>query len=145
MPLPLVGAAVVLCLAGCDQAHRTSSGFMLDLAKSPERCGDGRYIVADAIGNHRVRLSSQPDVAISETGRRLREMQRYRAVKLVFVKAEAGVPWGEFVELVDRVKPESDMMSWLTPQVEALARERICLTPSCGQCQKLLESGAVRR
>ncbi len=61
----------------------------------------------------------------------------YRAEKLLYVKAESGVSWGEFVELIDQVWPETDVVSILTPQVEALARQRYCLTPSCYDCAKL--------
>jgi hypothetical protein len=59
----------------------------------------------------------------------LREALRYRAEKVVYVEAEPGVTWGEFLTLVDHVWTEADVVSLITPQVDALARKSICLTP----------------
>jgi hypothetical protein len=41
-----------------------------------------------------------------------------RAEKVIFVKADAGVSWGDLVELGDEVWPEADVVSILTSQVE---------------------------
>jgi hypothetical protein len=96
---------------------------------------DGRNLVAIAIGRHRARLNVEPDWKISEVALRLREVLSYRAEKMVYVKAEMGVSWGEFLELVDHVWPEADVVSIITPQVDL--RRRYCLAPSCGACTTL--------
>ena len=133
--LPLVLAGILS--AGCAREKKPATGFVLDLAVAPESCGDGRHIVAIAMGKHRARLNAEADLPVDEIGPRLREIQSYRAEKLTYVTAEADVSWGEFLELVDRVWPEADVVSLITPQVQVLAERRICLAPSCGQCEML--------
>jgi len=73
---------------------------MVDLAASAESCGDSSNIVAVAVGRHRARLNAEPDVTFPEAVQGLREVMTYRAEKIVYVKAEADVSWGEFLELV---------------------------------------------
>jgi hypothetical protein len=111
---------------------------MLDIARARE-CGadDFRLIIATAIGSHRVHFGAEPDRTISEFALRLREVMSVRAEKLTYVKADAGVSWEKFMELLDVVWPEADVVSIVTPQVAALAHGGYCLTPSCGYCVKL--------
>ena len=110
----------------------------MDIAKSRE-CGadDIRLIIVTAIGSHRVRFGAEPDRTIFEFALRLREVMSVRAEKLIYVKADAGVSWEEFLELLDVVWPEADVVSIITPRVEALAQGRYCLNPSCGDCLEL--------
>jgi hypothetical protein len=111
-----------------------SSGFLLDLATSPESCGDGRETVAAAVGGHRFHLNPSPLLDRRELSSRLREILKYRAAKLVYVRAEPGTSHGDFTELLDTVRPEAEIISLITPQVEVLAQTRYCLAPSCGVC-----------
>ena len=138
--LVLVALAGMLSATACGNAKKPATGLLVDLATAPEHCGDGRNIVAIAVGQHRARLNAETDMPIERIGKRLHEVQRYRAEKLTYVTAEADVPWGEFLELVDRVWSESDLVSLITPKVKALAEQRICLAPSCGQCEMLRRS-----
>lgn len=132
--------AFALVLFAFGTRRPPSAGFMIDIATAPEHCGDGRYIVASAVGNHRVTLNPDPSFDIRELPSRLRESLKYRAEKLVFVRAEPGISFGEFVQLVDAVRPEAEIISLITPQVEVLARARYCLAPSCGPCNDLRSS-----
>ena len=133
----LSGALLILCCAACVRGKGPVKGVVVDLASSSEPCGDSpRTLVATAIGGHKARLNQQPDAAIPEVCRQLREVLRYRAEKVVYVNAEADVTWGEFMELVDHVRPETDVVSILTPKVEVLARRSACLRPSCRDCTK---------
>jgi biopolymer transport protein ExbD len=144
MRLAWIAAAALLVLAlvipASGDRHLPSAGFMLDIATAPESCGDRRNIVATAFGNHRVTLNVDPGFDIRELPSRLREILKYRAEKLVYVRAEPGVAFGEFVQLVDAVRPEAEIISLITPQVEVLAHARICLVPSCGPCDDLRSS-----
>jgi biopolymer transport protein ExbD len=125
-----------MCGAACQRGSGTAKGFMVDLATSAESCGDSRTIVAVAVGRHRAKLNAEPDATFPEVVQRLREVMSYRAEKVVYVKAEAEVSWGEFLELVGDVWPEVNAVSILTPQVEAMARRTYCLGPSCRDCTK---------
>jgi hypothetical protein len=126
-----------LCDAACNMGNEQSWGFRVDLAKSQETCGDGRSIVAVAIGGHRARLNAERDAAFPKVAQRLREVMSYRAEKVLYIKAEPQVPWTEFLELVDQVWPDVQVVSILTPQVEAMARRTLCLSPSCRDCTRL--------
>lgn len=141
-----VPVAVVLALAlalmifSSGTRRFPSAGFMIDIATAPQDCGDARYIIASAVGNHRVILDPDPSFDIRELPARLREVLKYRAEKLVYVRAEPGVAFGEFVQLVDTVRPEAEIISLITPRVDAVARARYCLAPSCGPCNDLRSS-----
>jgi biopolymer transport protein ExbD len=134
-----VAVAVMLTLALVIFVSSTrrlpTAGFMIDIATAPEHCGDGRETVASAAGNDRVTLNSDPSLDIREFLPGLRETLKHRAEKLVYVRAEPGVSFGEFVQLVDAVRPEAGIVSLITPQVGVLARARYCLAPSCGLCR----------
>jgi hypothetical protein len=110
----------------------------LDIASARE-CGadDIRLIIATAIGSHRVRVGAEPGRTTSEFALRLREVMSVRAEKLIYLKADAGVSWEEFMELLDVVWAEADVVSIITPQVGASAHGGYCLTPSCGYCVTL--------
>src|ERR1700674_2080230 len=129
-------AALFVCSPACHYGSGAQKVFLVDLATSAESCGDSGNIVAVAIGRHRARLNAEPDVTFPEAVQRLREAMTYRAEKIVYVKAEADVSWGEFLELVDDVWPEVNVVSILTPQVEATARRTYCLGPSCRDCTR---------
>lgn len=125
---------VILCIGACTGESKATKGLLVDVATSSAPCGDSRNVIAVAMGGHRARLNIEPDASIPEVTQRLREIMSTRAEKVVFVKAQANVSWGDFLELVDHVWPEADVVSIFTPQVEALARQTYCLSPSCRDC-----------
>jgi len=129
-----VAAAVMLAVALMISASGTqrlpSAGFMIDTATALEHCGAGRAIVASADGNRRATLYRYPSFDIRELPPRLRKTLKYRAEKLVYVRAEPGVAFGEFVQLVDTVRPKAEIISLIAPKVEALARARCSLAPA---------------
>ena len=129
-------AALFMCSAACHYGSGAPKGFIVDLAASAEACGDSSHIVARAIGGHRARLNAEPDVTFPEAAQRLREVMTYRAGKIVYVKADADISWGEFLELVDDLWPEVNVVSILPPRVEATARRTYCLGPSCRDCTR---------
>ena len=126
----------------CNRAKETTSrGFLIDIATSPKRCGDGRNVVATAIGHHQVKLNQGDAIEIPEVAPRLREIFKYRAERLLYVRAEPGVPFAECIELIDAAWPEVEITSLITPQVEAQARKSYCLSPSCVPCTTLRSFG----
>ena len=133
---PACATALAVLALACGSERAPSRGYLLDIAKAPERCGDGRYVVITAIGQHRVRIHLSLFLDTDSAAHWLRDTFRTRAERLVYVRAEPGVAFGEFVELVDRVWTEADVVSVVTPQIEVLARKRVCLAPSCGLCKE---------
>jgi hypothetical protein len=129
-------SVLLVCGAACQPKSSAPLGFMVDLATSEESCGDGSHLIATAVGGHRAKLNAELDRTFPETVQRLREVMSYRAERVVYVRAEAGVSWGEFMELIDEVWPEVNVVSILTPQVEAVLRRTYCLGPSCSNCTR---------
>jgi hypothetical protein len=126
--------------------HPPANGYVLDVAKVPapdplaavhQLCGDARYIIATAAGNGRVRLNGEAELSLDDFVLRIREILSYRAEKLVYVSGGPQASWGDFISMVDRVWPEAEVVSILTPEVERLAQQQHCLAPSCARCDSL--------
>jgi len=83
---------MVVSTVACDRTRPQSKGFMLDIAAAPEECGDSRIEVAAAMRSHKAKLNAQEGLGMAEVAARLREALKYRADKLVYVKAEPEVP-----------------------------------------------------
>lgn len=130
-------SVVILCCAAYTRQLSPATGFMINAATSRESCGDSRDVIAVAIGRHRARLNNEPDAPIVEVAKRLHDVMRTRAAKVLFVQAEPNVPWEESVELVDHSWPEANVLSVLTSRVEVLARRNWCRGLSCRDCTGL--------
>jgi hypothetical protein len=130
IPGATLAAYILILCSSCNGNLETSKGFLLDIAMVPESCGDGRSIVAIAMGKHRARLNEEPDQAIAAIAPRLHEVLTYRAEKIVYVIAEGDASWGDFLEVVDRVSPEAGVVSIITPHVLSLVRQGRCLATS---------------
>jgi hypothetical protein len=137
-----------LTALNCGPTDRGSAmGFLTDIARAPPDCGDGRAIVAIAVGSDRVKLNVEGPMELRTAVTRLRQVLRYRAEKLVFITAEANVAFGEFASLLDAVWPEVQIVSIVTPRIAAEASRTHCLAPSCGSCSDMLRgrSGSALR
>ena len=114
-------------------AFATEPGaFIVTIADAPVECGDGRPVVAKALGNGRVRLNAEPEASVDEVVSRIHEVMRYRAQRVVYVAAEPGVAWRDVLALLDRVWNEAEAISIITPKIDELAQRRHCLVPSRG-------------
>jgi hypothetical protein len=127
----------ILFCAACGANHK-ATGFLIDLPNTTSPCGDGPHIVvAVALGRHRAKIEQGAKPDIPAVAQRLREVMQYRAEKVVYVTAEQDATWSDFLEVVDGVWPEADVVSLFTPQVAALSRQTLCLRPSCLDCRNL--------
>src|SRR5882762_6648576 len=98
----LVASVIFACCASCAKHTGPATGIRVDIASADTPCGDSPHLlVATAIGGHKAKLDQEPEASILEVCRRLRGILSYRAEKVVYVNAEADVPWGDFMELVD--------------------------------------------
>jgi len=131
----IVAVSIVLATLGCSSERAIETTLILDVATSPKSCGDGNDLVATAMGSGRAKLNSETFASLDQLAARIHEAQRYRVEKLLYVTAEDGVDWGDFVAMVKRAGPEADVVSVLTPEVVRLARQSYCLAPSCGRCE----------
>jgi hypothetical protein len=134
-----MAAAFVLTLwsIGCVTKASPDRVFLLDIAAAPVSCGDGSNVVAKALANGRARLNAEPEASVDQVVFRVHQIMSYRAERVVYAGAEAGVSWREFLKLVDDVWPEAEVISMVTPRIDQLARQRHCLVPSCGLCEQL--------
>jgi hypothetical protein len=135
---------VMVFLSSCVNTNRASRGYLIDLATAPERCGDGRWIVVTATGKHRARINGDPnkETPIAQTVLTVQDALRFRAEKLIYVDSESGVLWGEFIEVLDAVRPEAEVISLITPSVKVMAEQLWCLAPSCGRCDRIRSMAA---
>jgi hypothetical protein len=143
---PLLGLLLICQSCGWNRKHPPTYGFPLDVAKVPapdppapmhSLCGDMRYIIATAAGNGRGSLNGEADLSLDQLALRIREIMRYRALKLVYVKGGSGVSWADFVDMLDRIWPEAGVVSIITPEVDRLAHQQHCLATSCWPCDSL--------
>jgi hypothetical protein len=130
-------AAAILWCAACTRREKAKALFV-DLASSSAPCGDDpRWLVVTAVGGHRGRLNGYADAPIAELRQQLREVLKYRAEKVVYLSAEGNTHWGDFIDLVEQVWPETNVVSVLTPEVARQSKRTYCLHPSCRDCGDL--------
>jgi hypothetical protein len=132
----VVFAAIVLVVASALR-RRPPVGFVVDVAFSPNSCGDGNNVVATVMGNQQARLNSTAPFKISDARWTIRNRLSTRAEKLLYVRAVPDVTFGEFVEFLDAVSPEVEVLSFITPEVERRVQESWCLSPSKRTVQRL--------
>lgn len=108
---------------------------------SPSWCGDGRPIVVIPLGGHKARLHNEAPSEVGDVVSKVRDMLRYRAEKLVFVATETDVSFGDVAEVVDRLYPETGVISLITAQVAKRASRSLCIEPSCGDCSRIVRLG----
>jgi len=128
---------VAVCIFALIALATEPSAFIVAIADAPTQCGDGRPVVAKALGNGRIRLNAEPEVSMDEAVSRIHEVMKYRAERVVYVAGGPGVAWKDVIALVDRVWNEAEITSIVTPKIEELARRRSCLVPSRGPYDKL--------
>jgi len=151
--LPL---SLLLLCQPCERngRHAPARGYILDVATVPtddppspfhQACGDARYIIATVVGDGRARLNGEPAVSLDQFIRRVREVLRYRAEKLVYVTGESEASWSDFLRMVDRIWPEADVVSIITPEVDRLARQQLPLSLVRAMRESSLVASALTR
>jgi biopolymer transport protein ExbD len=94
-------------------------GLPVDIAVSSGTtfCGDGdRLLVASVLPTGRVRLNDE-DVELNKLDRRLKEIFRDRAERLIFVIPDATAAFGDVVALIDIAKGQADHVAMLSHAV----------------------------
>jgi hypothetical protein len=133
--------AMTLFSAGCTHETKKASGHILDVASATPPCGDSpRIVLVSAVAAHRARINDEPDAPIPDVVVRMREIMSTRAEKVVYVKGEVGASWGDFIQMVEVIWQEADLVSIVTPGVQAQLLQTHCLRPSCGACSRLVGS-----
>ena len=88
------------------------------------------------MGQQKANLNMEEKPTIAAAVLRIREVMQYRAEKIVFVRARRDVSWGEFMQMVDQVWPEAQVVSLVTAPVQSQAAKTYTLNPSCRDCRK---------
>lgn len=70
---------LALCIVALIAFASEPSAFIVAIADAPAQCGDGRVIVAKALGNGRIKLNAEPEASMDEAVSRIHEVMRYRA------------------------------------------------------------------
>jgi len=113
----------LLCLSAWAANRNPTHGHFVSIATAalPDGPDEDRRIVAMAMPGRKANLNREAYNSYPEAAARLRAVLRYRAVRVILVKAHPDVPWGDFLQMLDRLSEEVDGAAILTPQVEALS------------------------
>lgn len=119
-PAPV--AAVVLVLITLSAAFSDNRGILGNVAVA-EPCGFEfpRLVVMHLEPGDDIHLNAER-VSSANLGRRLEEVMRRRAEKLLFVVADGSMSFGEVLKLVDTASQYVDHLALITPQVENQTR-----------------------
>jgi hypothetical protein len=84
--------------------------------------------MVSALGNHRFRIDDRemPDRAALVRG--INDALRYRAEKVILVRAEAGTYYSDFIEMVDSIYHPDELVAIYTDRMLELERQGGCAT-----------------
>jgi biopolymer transport protein ExbD len=126
--LKWTAAFFVLTTCACSRASHQANGFPVSIAVAPKVwCGDGDPIYVSALGNHRFAINDSPPLNLANLIMALNSILEYRAVKWVFVRADHGIAYSDFIEMMDAVYLPDVRVSVLTTEVEAQRENGGCL------------------
>jgi hypothetical protein len=94
-------------------------------------------VVVVASGGHTAMLNGRSPAPIAEVIASVHKAMGSRAEKVVYIGAGVDASYGDFIELVDGLWPEAEVLSVLTSRVKALVRENNCIDHSCRDCNGL--------
>ncbi len=105
-------------------------GLPVYLAVPPKFCADGRTIVVHVHRGGSLNLNSE---TLERGGleNRLKEVFATRAERLLFVKGDPDVDFGEVAQIIDMARTQADYVALITPSIEKDIGERpfcCCLT-----------------
>lgn len=126
--------ALALATLVYETRRHQAFGYITDIATVSRYCGESELTIVTALGNQQASINSKIQVHIGDLRARLHERLNHQAEILVYVRAEPGATVEDFVQLLAAVQPEADVVSLLTPRVQALSHHGYCLVPSCHSC-----------
>lgn len=142
-------ASLFLILAATAFGSFGSNGFTLDIATAPTECGDARYVIVTVEPNHTVNLHAYGHhVPTTDLRSRLDEIFRTRAERVMWLRGEPNVRVEQVAAVIDAASPVVEIISLLTPGVEAEARARTgmcCLGVSTTASRKFMEKSERTR
>jgi biopolymer transport protein TolR len=105
-------------------------GLPVYIAVPPKSCGDGRTFVVQVHHGGSLNLNNET-VERGGLEDRLKEVFATRAERLLFVKGDPDVDFGEIAQIIDIARAQADYVALITPSIEKEIRERpfcCCLT-----------------
>lgn len=126
--------ALTLATLAYETRRHQALGYITDIATVSRFCGESELTIVTALGHQEASINSKIQVHIPDLRARLHEILKYQAEILVYVRADPGATVEDFVQLLAAVQPEADIVSLLTPRVDALRYHGYCLAPSCRSC-----------
>ena len=107
-----------------------AKGFPLHVASIMRQAvcmDDDHRLVVTAQGNHRFTLNESGALTARDLSDRVNYEFRYRAQKAIFLRAESGVSYAEFTEMVDNVYRSDAVVVVATHEVERLENQGGCV------------------
>jgi biopolymer transport protein ExbD len=126
----LVSVLLLLCIAAVNAISQDRK-LLISVATAErshngvDPCGDVRHIILTIHKDGTAKLNVDPSMEMGALAPRLREIFRTRAYKIVYVWADPGVSFEQFVRLVETIRPEVELVSILSPEVVAQIRPRV--------------------
>jgi hypothetical protein len=96
-------ALFVLTTCACSRAKEHTKGFPMYISDVEYVCGDGHPLVVTALGSHRFTINYQGVTDKSGLISSLNDQLRYLAVKVLYLRAEPGASYSDFIEMTDAV------------------------------------------
>ena len=122
-------AFLALATCGCSRVSEQAKGFPMYIADAPTQdwCGDDNRLVVTALGNHHFEINDDGVTGKSGLISRLNDQLSYRAEKVLFLRAEPGTSYSDFIEMTDAVYHPDVNIALMTHQVQALDRNGGCM------------------
>jgi biopolymer transport protein ExbD len=119
--------SLMLMLALVTAVVSGPSGFPVVVPKTATRCMDDiQQIVVTVRPNHTVQLNNEPWIDLSVLGNRLQKVFLTRADRTLFVRADPGISFQEFVDMLDSSRTQIDRFGLVTPGVTEEGHKSDC-------------------
>ena len=118
-----------------DPAYKTPVGLPVYLPAVPATCADGSAVVVRVHRGGLLDLNTETLKRDALRGR-LREVLETRAERLVLVKGDPNLEFGEVAQIIDIARTEADYVALLSPSIEKEERPHCCcltITPHKGR------------
>jgi biopolymer transport protein ExbD len=97
------------------------------IADATNVCGDSHTLVVTALGKHSFAINDSGALNIATLISRLNDQLQYRAEKVLFLSAEPGASYSDFIEMTNAIYHPDVSVSLLTRHVRASAQDDGCL------------------
>jgi biopolymer transport protein ExbD len=115
----------VLPVLMVDVDYKVPRGIPVYFAEPPKYCGDGRTVVPYIKRDGSLKMDSET-LQAAELGQRVRHVFQTRFQKVILIRADPDVSYGQVIKIIDTARGEGIYSALLTPRIEDM-RPCCCL------------------